>query len=180
MSYEAGNLQVWASNPLPDPRRELNIAQFNENYVKVKSASLNDSDGFRLRAACVCVRSPAEEEVLLVSRRRVPGWIIPGGKIEPEELSNHSLSAIREAREEAGVIGTLGRCLGTFENIDRGHRTTVYVLYVQELEEDWAESGRSREWFSLNEAHAVLLESRPIQSSYLSSLVLTRPSSQST
>ena len=33
MSYEAGNLQVWASNPLPDPRRELNIAQFNENYV---------------------------------------------------------------------------------------------------------------------------------------------------
>ena len=28
-------------------------------------------------------------------------------------------------------LGTLGRCLGTFENIDRGHRTTVYVLYVQ-------------------------------------------------
>ena len=33
------------------------------------------------------------------------GWIIPGGKVEPEELKNPSLSAIREAREEAGVIG---------------------------------------------------------------------------
>ena len=34
-----------------------------------------------------------------------PGWIIPGGKIEPEEMLNPALSAIREAREEAGVIG---------------------------------------------------------------------------
>ena len=29
------------------------------------------------------------------------------------------------------ISGTLGRCLGTFENIDRGHRTTVFVLYVK-------------------------------------------------
>ena len=46
------------------------------------------------------------------------GWIIPGGKVEPDELCNPALSAIREAREEAGVIGKsnshlcmLGNCL---------------------------------------------------------------------
>ena len=33
------------------------------------------------------------------------GWVIPGGKIEAHELSNPSISAMREAREEAGVIG---------------------------------------------------------------------------
>jgi len=142
--------------------------------IKKRSVSLYDADGFRLRAACVCVRSVAEEEVLLVSRRSGPGWIIPGGKIEPEEMLNPALSAIREAREEAGVIGTLGRFLGTFENKDRGHRTRVFVLYVQELEVDWAESGRERQWFSLSEAQSLLNSNRPIHSNYLDSLIKSK------
>ena len=33
------------------------------------------------------------------------GWIIPGGKVEPREVNNPSVSAIREAREEGGVVG---------------------------------------------------------------------------
>lgn len=142
--------------------------------VKHKAPSIHDSDGFRLRAACVCVRSEAEDEVLLVTRRNGPGWIIPGGKVEPEELKNPALSAIREAREEAGVIGTLGRFLGTFENIDRGHRTRVFVLYVKELEVEWAESGRERQWFSLNQAQNLLSENRPCHSNYLDSLKQSR------
>lgn len=144
--------------------------------VKPKSVSINDSDGFRLRAACVCVRSTAEDEVLLVSRRSGPGWIIPGGKVEPHELGTPALSAAREAREEAGVVGTLGRYLGTFENNERGHRTAVFVLYVKEVESDWAESGRDRQWFSIREAQDVLSVNRPIHSSYLDSLIHSRSS----
>jgi len=160
MSLEANQLSVM-SLPLSRPIDE----------VKPKATSLYDSEGFRLRAACVCVRSKAEEQVLLITRRKKPGWIIPGGKVEPDELCNPALSAIREAREEAGVIGTLGRCLGTFDNLDRGHRTRVFVLYVQELEVDWAESdGRERRWFSVDEAQQVLRANRPIHSSYLDSL----------
>ena len=38
------------------------------------------------------------------------GWIIPGGKVEPMEANNPSVSAIREAREEGGVVGKLYVC----------------------------------------------------------------------
>ena len=38
------------------------------------------------------------------------GWIIPGGKVEPFEVDNPSVSAIREAREEGGVKGWLIKC----------------------------------------------------------------------
>ena len=38
------------------------------------------------------------------------GWIIPGGKVEPFEVDNPSVSAIREAREEGGVRGCLIKC----------------------------------------------------------------------
>lgn len=46
-------------------------------------------------------------QVLLVSSTGGRGWIIPGGKVEPFEVDNPSISAIREAREEGGVRGRL-------------------------------------------------------------------------
>eukprot|EP00088_Acartia_fossae_P058570 TRINITY_DN6872_c0_g2_i1.p1 TRINITY_DN6872_c0_g2~~TRINITY_DN6872_c0_g2_i1.p1 ORF type:complete len:172 (-),score=26.17 TRINITY_DN6872_c0_g2_i1:282-797(-) len=163
MTAEPKQLPVFHHIPIHDPPPI--------KKVKAKSSSILDSEGFRLRAACVCVRSDKEDEVLLVTRRNGPGWVIPGGKIEANELSNPSISAMREAREEAGVIGTLGRFLGEFENRDRGHRTRVFVLYVKELEPDWAESdGRSRSWFSFEEAQRLLRINKPIHSSYLDKL----------
>jgi ADP-ribose pyrophosphatase YjhB (NUDIX family) len=47
-------------------------------------------------------------------------WIIPGGKVKAEEEPESS--AEREALEEAGVVGSLGRCLGVFDNTERRHR----------------------------------------------------------
>lgn len=53
-------------------------------------------------------------QVLLVSSSRRPdSWIVPGGGVEPEE--EPAATALREVREEAGVVGQLGRCLGIFE-----------------------------------------------------------------
>lgn len=65
-------------------------------------------------------------------------WIVPGGGVEPNE--DASDAAIRETEEEAGVRGSIKRCLGDFEVRDehkeRKHRTSVYVLEVsEELEE---------------------------------------------
>ena len=40
-------------------------------------------------------------------------WVVPGGGIEPAE--SPGVAAAREAAEEAGVQGILGRCLGVFE-----------------------------------------------------------------
>lgn len=47
------------------------------------------------------------------SRRDSRLWIVPGGGVEPNELPD--IAATREVREEAGVCGMLGRCLGVFE-----------------------------------------------------------------
>lgn len=104
---------------------------------KPNSTRIYDKDGFRQRAACICVRSIDEDEVrfpyfqsiewshltrfslalfqvlLVTSSRRPDNWIVPGGGVEPNELSEHT--AVREVLEEAGVVGTLGRCLGMFE-----------------------------------------------------------------
>ena len=67
--------------------------------------------------------------MLLVSSHSKPGrWIIPGGKIQANE--DPGTSAAREAMEEAGAQGRLGRTLGTFADPDRKHRTTVFVLHV--------------------------------------------------
>lgn len=49
----------------------------------------------------------------MTSSRRPDSWIVPGGGVEPEE--EPAATALREVREEAGVVGSLGRCLGVFE-----------------------------------------------------------------
>jgi len=145
--------------------------------TKPAQNSINDSDGFRLRAACVCVRSHEEKEVLLVSSSRGAGWIIPGGKVEKGEVDSQEVAAGREAWEEAGVVGKLGRYLGEFENIERGHRTKVYVMYVDRLEpeEAWEESRRARKWFKIAEAHEVLSDNKPNHAKYLDKLIQTQP-----
>ncbi|KAM8975792.1 diphosphoinositol polyphosphate phosphohydrolase 1 [Pelodytes ibericus] len=131
-----------------------------------------DRDGYKKRAACVCFRNGAEEEVLLVSSSRFPDrWIVPGGGLEPGE--EPSAAATREVCEEAGVKGILGRLLGVFENLERKHRTYVYVLTVTEILEHWEESvtiGRKRCWFGIEEAMHALQDHKPVQASYFESL----------
>lgn len=65
-------------------------------------------------------------QVLLVTSSRRPElWIVPGGGVEPEE--EPSVTAVREVLEEAGVVGSLGRCLGVFE---------VRLAYTLRIEQD--------------------------------------------
>jgi diphosphoinositol-polyphosphate diphosphatase len=141
--------------------------------TKVKIAPedrIYDVDGYWLRAACVCIRDDSEAEVLLVSSSACPDrWIIPGGKIQREEAAE--TSAMREAKEEAGVVGCLGRCLGVFDNNERRHRTKVFVLRVHELLDCYEDKGlRKRAWFSIEEAARLLLTYKPLHCKYLAAL----------
>lgn len=145
--------------------------------TKVKIAPedrIYDPDGYWLRAACVCVRDESESEVLLVSSSARPeSWIIPGGKIQHNEAPE--TSALREAMEEAGAVGGLGRCLGVFDNDERKHRTKVFVLKVQQLIDSYEDRGlRSRAWFPLDEAAKLLVQHKPLHCKYLAALRQTK------
>ncbi|XP_044766452.1 diphosphoinositol polyphosphate phosphohydrolase 2 [Coccinella septempunctata] len=139
---------------------------------KPNSIRIYDEEGFRRRAACICVRSEDETEVLLVtSSRRPEKWIVPGGGVEPEEES--SVTATREVLEEAGVIGKLGRSLGVFENLEQKDRTEVYVMTVTQELDEWEDSiniGRKRQWFTIDEALEQLALHKPVQRNYLQQL----------
>uniref|UniRef100_A0A915I9P9 diphosphoinositol-polyphosphate diphosphatase n=1 Tax=Romanomermis culicivorax TaxID=13658 RepID=A0A915I9P9_ROMCU len=131
-----------------------------------------DKDGFRRRAACVCVKDEFENEVLLVSRpRQINQWIFPGGGIEPKEDPKHAAS--REVIEEAGVLGSIIRCLGVFET--EHTRTCVYVLQVSCELTEWDDSikcGRKRMWFTIEDAISALGADH-VQLAYLTRLKLS-------
>lgn len=58
------------------------------------------------QAGAVAYRTRVEPEFLLVRARRTPNqWIFPKGHLEAGETA--AAAALREAREEAGVIGRL-------------------------------------------------------------------------
>ncbi|XP_023241080.1 diphosphoinositol polyphosphate phosphohydrolase 1-like [Centruroides sculpturatus] len=128
-------------------------------------------DGFRRRAACVCVRNEEEKEVLLVSSRKNENWwIIPGGGINLNE--EPAVAATREVKEEAGVIGKLDRFLGIFENTKSCYRTFVYVLIVTEELSEWEDLkriGRKRKWFHIKEAMEIIYKSH--EKDYLKQLI---------
>ncbi|XP_054153256.1 diphosphoinositol polyphosphate phosphohydrolase 1-like [Oppia nitens] len=138
---------------------------------KPNSTRTYDEDGFRRRAACLCVKDKDENEILLVTSSRAPDrWIVPGGGLEPDE--DPSTAAIRETIEEAGVKGILRRCLGTFDNPERKHRTSVFIMQVTEELEEWEDSeSRKREWFTVEEALRLLESHKPIQTTYVKLLV---------
>jgi len=139
---------------------------------KPNCTRIYDNEGYRQRAACICVKDETESEILLVtSSSHTDQWIVPGGGLEPEESSD--VAAIREVIEEAGVQGRIDRFLGTFQNEERKHRTAVYVLIVTEEMPEWEDSkaiGRKRKWFTFEEAMQQLAANKPVQLDYLEHL----------
>ncbi|XP_046644242.1 diphosphoinositol polyphosphate phosphohydrolase 2-like [Daphnia pulicaria] len=136
---------------------------------KPNSTRVYDDDGYRKRAACVCVKENDHNQILLVSSSNEnSSWIVPGGGLEPNEEPPEA--AVREVMEEAGVSGRLGICLGVFENNERKHRTTVYILHVTNELSEWDDSktiGRRRRWFQYEEALAHLTAHKPLMAQWL-------------
>jgi 8-oxo-dGTP pyrophosphatase MutT (NUDIX family) len=93
-----------------------------------------------------------EPQVLLVTGRRDPRkWIFPKGHIEKGETP--AAAALREAKEEAGVVATLIGPVGVLEFRFFGVRSRVeYFLALLSREAGPPEDGRSRAWCSLSQA----------------------------
>jgi 8-oxo-dGTP pyrophosphatase MutT (NUDIX family) len=90
--------------------------------------------------------------VLLVTAKRNPrNWIFPKGHIEKGETA--PAAALREAKEEAGVVGKLIGPAGVLEYGFMGVNARVeYFLAELTREAGPPEDGRERVWCELDEA----------------------------
>ena len=105
------------------------------------------------QAGSIVVRLDTKEpQVLLVTAKRNPrNWIFPKGHIEKGETPGQA--AVRETREEAGVVGKLIGPAGVLEYGFLGAKARVeYYLVEFRKEAGPPEDGRQRTWCRLDEA----------------------------
>ncbi|HUO99860.1 MAG TPA: NUDIX hydrolase [Rhizomicrobium sp.] len=104
-------------------------------------------------------------EILLITSRRTKRWIIPKGW--PMDNCKPAVTAAREAAEEAGVSGEMGkRPVGHFsyqkllrDGVEMPCRVEVFPLKVMREKHDWDEKkARERRWFSVREAAGAVME----------------------
>jgi 8-oxo-dGTP pyrophosphatase MutT (NUDIX family) len=104
------------------------------------------------------IRDGAAECCLITSSSQPVIWTIPKGTIEPGDTPE--TTAIKEAEEEAGLVGRIpGNSLGTFTYQKNGNtrRVTVFVMEVDEILDHWDEAHvRKRQWVSSEEVLQVL------------------------
>jgi 8-oxo-dGTP pyrophosphatase MutT (NUDIX family) len=105
------------------------------------------------QSGSIVVRFDAREpRVLLVTaKRNRRRWIFPKGNIEPGETAEEA--AVRETREEAGVVGKPIGPAGTIEYGLLGFNIRVkYFLTLLQREAGPPEKGRERAWCGYDEA----------------------------
>jgi 8-oxo-dGTP pyrophosphatase MutT (NUDIX family) len=99
-------------------------------------------------------------EVALVTKSSGKGWVVPKGSVDDGERPREA--AIREAEEEAGLMGVvprkrLGRYLRVKDN--RPYRVDVYLMRVTDVRENWDEDKfRRRRWMRIPDAASRLQE----------------------
>jgi 8-oxo-dGTP pyrophosphatase MutT (NUDIX family) len=89
---------------------------------------------------------------LLVRSRKTPGvWVFPKGHVEAGE--SHADAALREAGEEAGILGTLVGPVGPTLAFRSGDESVAVKYYLVHLTADAASpEGREKVWLSPDEA----------------------------
>jgi phosphohistidine phosphatase len=99
-------------------------------------------------------------EVALVTTSRGKGWVVPKGTVDDGERPREA--AIREAEEEAGLLGVVPRKpLGQYLRVkgNRPCRVDVYLMRVTSVLDYWLEDKlRTRRWMRIPAAAACLRE----------------------
>ena len=99
------------------------------------------------QAGAVVFRSAADRlQILLVRAKKTPNqWIFPKGHIEPGESAKDA--ALRETREEAGVIGRAITALAPALEFDSGReRVRVRYYLLAATGETPTGEGREKRW----------------------------------
>jgi 8-oxo-dGTP diphosphatase len=77
------------------------------------------------QAVAIFLLSPCKEKVLLIKRRDVPVFALPGGGVESNESAEEA--AIREMGEETGLIVQPKRVIGHYFPINRLTKPTILI-----------------------------------------------------
>jgi len=95
--------------------------------------------------------------VLLVRAKRDPTlWIFPKGHIERGESAADA--ALRETREEAGIVGDLVRPVGDPVHFNNGrYEVSVQYFLVRPVKEFDETDGRAKKWFRFDDAVEAVL-----------------------
>jgi 8-oxo-dGTP pyrophosphatase MutT (NUDIX family) len=93
-----------------------------------------------------------DNKVLLVKHTYRPGWFFPGGGIKKGEP--HHDAALRELREETGIIANKVSLFGTYVYKGEGKYDNVICFLCKDFEEgnrtEDTEIGEAR-WFDIND-----------------------------
>lgn len=122
-------------------------------------------DGAPQQAAAIPFRHrEGMVEVCLVTTLKAGRWTVPKGFIDPGDTAPET--AVKEAREEAGVHGrVVGGPVGYYDVRKPGgrHRVVVYLMRVDRVDDSWEEQSlRQRRWTSVRRAEK-LLAGRPVE-----------------
>jgi ADP-ribose pyrophosphatase YjhB (NUDIX family) len=93
----------------------------------------------------VLVRDEAGR-ILLVRHSYLPGWYLPGGGVDPGESIGNA--ALRELREEGGLIGEGLKLFAIYHNLCTSKRDHVAFYFVERFvaaETGWQPSAEIRE-----------------------------------
>ena len=147
------------------PRRKVNATVFDYQRAMANTAKKPPATRIQYAALPYRRRGKSRTEVMLVTSRETGRWIIPKGW--PKSRKAPYACAAREAREEAGVVGKVGRSsIGSYsyqKRLKRGKvvvcQVDVFPLEVKRLEKSWPEKGeREIQWFSPKAAAETVSE----------------------
>ncbi|MGR3911888.1 MAG: NUDIX hydrolase [Candidatus Rhabdochlamydia sp.] len=76
-----------------------------------------------MSSSVVCILMN-QDQVLLIKRRDIPVWVLPGGGIDPGESPEEC--AVREMQEETGLTTTIKRKIGEYSPLNKLTRYTHF------------------------------------------------------
>lgn len=107
-----------------------------------------------VQAGAVPVRANGNEPQFLLVTSQRGNWIFPKGIVEPGDSREET--AVKEAREEAGIHGTvLPNTVGAYETKKWRSHCVVHLFLLRYLEDcDWWEESdiRERRWCNYDDA----------------------------
>ena len=129
--------------------------RFKPSHLSVREPQQAAAVPFRRRGG--------EVEICLITTVNTGRWTIPKGFIDSGDTAAET--ALREAREEAGIHGrVVGGPVGYYDIIKAGARYTVavYLMEVGRVDDEWEEQDtRQRRWSAGHHAE-TLLGDRPV------------------